>query len=172
MDAQVKKLNLVSFAILALCLILLLAWLFVYNKLNEKVIDYQNLKVKGNQLSDRGEEERGIAITLREASDRIKLLDSFFIKEGSDIIFIEQVENLAKIAGVLLEINSVSPDTGALRMSLKAEGTFSSLYHFLLMIEALPYQIQISDVEVLGGKEDGKWESLFNIKLLNYLPKK
>lgn len=171
MDGQIKKLNLVSFAIIGFCLVLTLAWLLGYSKLNQRSLDYQVLRVKVSQLSKQGESERETTIVLRNASDDIELLDNFFIKEGNDIVFIKKIENLAKIAGVTISINNLNPDSGALRMSLGAKGPFSNLYHLLLMIETLPYQVEVGGVEFSSGREVLVWEATFDLKLLNYLPK-
>jgi len=105
-------------------------------------------------------------------------LDSYFIRSSESVLFLEKIETLGKQTGVSLHTSSyvVVPKTGILEDQFFADGTFSELYNLLALIESMPYQISVKNVNFIKNStpENGKdqrppWTATFTVDLLSYI---
>lgn len=117
--------------------------------------------------------------------DRVKL-DSHFVTDDEVVNFIEKIENLGTDSGTKVEVISVYVDdvnkevtnqaaiNELLYLDFKTEGSFAQMFHFLSMLEKLPFKIDIPQVnfeKTLDGtgkvnKSLGSWKGLFSITVV------
>ncbi|MEO8638146.1 MAG: hypothetical protein ABI430_04580 [Candidatus Taylorbacteria bacterium] len=108
-------------------------------------------------------------------TDREKL-DSFFVGGDGVVPFIELVEGQGRLSGATTSITSVgtvksasaSSSIEVLNLQVEAAAGWKSLYHFLSLLENLPYRIALANVAMKtdqGGKK-GYWEASFVLKVL------
>lgn len=118
--------------------------------------------------------------------------------ESSDIVpFLNTVEGLAKKVGATAEIASVDElkDGGGLIMKVQTSGSFRNIYKFLTLLENSQYELEFTDIdiqkesgstptpdpdpepdaegevkEVPAPVLDSKWQAVFGIKLLSFIP--
>jgi len=123
-------------------------------------------KVREGKLSVANEE-------LKTTSDRIAKLDRYIVNRESIADFIESIEGLAAVSGTLLRVTSVSVLSSADKQSspafvefvsfaIEAEGSWSELQHLGMLIENVPFQVSVTEVELHPAdfsKGDSEWVS-------------
>ena len=150
-----------------------------------RVIDNKNQESKLLEAEWRSEMLRdnkmqSLDKSLRELSDERTELETHFAPSSDIVPFLDKVEGLAREARVKVEITSVffAKDHSGLSLELKASGTFSSIYKFLLLLENSPYELAFYGMElhrdmVSDIKEKNslppEWNSIFKIKLLSFV---
>ncbi len=109
---------------------------------------------------------------LKETQAKREKLDAFFVASDGVVGFIESVESLGNRAGVAIEITGVSiealptPRRGSelLRLSVRAEGDFKSVFYFLTLIESLPAPLEFERVSLEGS--EGAWKGVFSFSVV------
>ncbi len=100
-----------------------------------------------DQASKAGELKKSLA-TVQE---RQPVLASYFIDANDIVPFLETIEGYGRTTDVAVKFTMFtfknSPDK--LVVTLSAEGAFANLYHFMALLEAAPYQLNISSVNVM-----------------------
>ena len=180
MKNNLQKILLV--ASLTLFVILGLASVFLYKKINDN-----NQKADQNTVAwMEGERRRADIMSLdrsfQEITDDKILLEAHFAKSSDVVPFLDTLEKLAPKAGVKTEVDSVSvkdKDAG-LVVGMKASGSFTAIYKFIMLLENSPYELHFLSMDihkllqgsVSVGKDakDSKWEAVFKIQLLSFIP--
>jgi hypothetical protein len=88
-------------------------------------------------------------------------LKQVFVEEEDIALFIEEIEELARTAGIALEVGSVELGTGVwsdLSLTVRFSGNFSSTYRFLALLETVPYSSSIETVSFQKNTEGTTWE--------------
>lgn len=122
----------------------------------------------------RDQQLRALQDLLEElGSEEVALNERFLGPEGL-VPFIELIELVGKEAGVVVEVVSVGiqPDAEKvashewLKIALRTEGSWAKVFHFVMMLESIPYAIKFDQVG-LSLREDDKaafWEATFIIR--------
>jgi hypothetical protein len=135
-------------------------------------LDRSLIKGKNLNLSRR--------ITEETAIERDKL-DSYFISSNDVVSFIKEIENLANLADVSIEINSVSIGDyveeqkksdviEVLDLDINLSGSWSGSFHFISLLEEMPNKISVERLN-LSAKESSnnkttKWDGAIGLKIL------
>ena len=150
---------------------------------------FLNLKEKNNNISVLTNEVdtvlqkeiklRSVKYLIKDTEDERADLDSHFVIDDEVINFIEIIENLGMDSGAKIEVTNVSVSSTnkeaadqiniseLLYLDFKIEGRFAQMFHFLSILEKLPFKIDI--LRVNFGRipnEDGKiksWNGFFSI---------
>ncbi len=104
--------------------------------------------------------ERRVEETKQQRAD----VDAYFADVSALVPFLEQVEGLARIAGVTSKVDSVSEETrplsdiqsgkdkkatyGVVNVTVSFEGSWTQAYRFLSLIEHIPYASRIERAEL------------------------
>jgi len=180
MKNNLQKISLV--ASLTLFIILGLASVFLYKKINDN-----NQKADQNTIAWMEGERRRADImsldrSLQEITEDKALLETHFAKSSDVVPFLDTLEKLAPKAGVKTEVDSVNvkDNNVGLVVGLKASGSFVAIYKFITLLENSPYELdflsidihKLSSGSVSTGKDvrDSKWEAIFKIQLLSFIP--
>jgi hypothetical protein len=171
MNEKLKKITLLAAALLMGAGYV--AFFYAVRSMNDK-----ELLMKGDIERASAAEGRAISLNnfLRSTAETRASLDGHFVTEGTVADFIERLEGLGAIAGVEASLTSVEvPDNAPiLRASFKASGTFSGVYHFIALLEALPYELEIERLSLAKapaalGKRADLWEGEGSIELTSFL---
>ncbi len=106
-------------------------------------------------------------------------LDAVFIGQKDVLSFIKEIETLAKESGVEMEFRSVdiSKNNNEEKpiFQFKATGSFPDVFHYLVLLENIKYQIIFDNISfqergLVGSGDDAyvKWEAVFSVRLLSY----
>ncbi|MEK9132061.1 MAG: hypothetical protein AAB447_04100 [Patescibacteria group bacterium] len=117
--------------------------------------------------------------TLADVKNDVAFINSRVIGKDATVTFLDRVEGMAKIAGVTLATDALGVGAAGegvdgfleqIGVSFSAEGSYSSLRHFLSLLENAPYSITFSNVSFDRslGKDGVKvvWHGSFKITAL------
>lgn len=172
--------------ILAFTIILAIASIVFY------VLFFNNIKEKNNMIStiindvdtavQKEVKLKSVKDIIKDTTDGREKIDTYFINDDEIIGFIGEVEKIGRDIGVDVEIISVSISDSKLQqdniselldLDLKAEGQWSRIFHFLALIEKMPFKINISTINLEAiyesdNKKDssGIWKGFFSINAI------
>lgn len=157
---------------------------FLYRGTNINHGVYEQLTNDYKAEEKRREEIQSLNKAISEIDTEIAKLDSHFIKENQKdeqiALYLSSLEELAVSVGSKAEVTSVETPNDKIKnfsISLRVEGSFNSIYKFLLLLENSKYELDITSARILresGGEvlADGelpKWRADFKIKVLSFL---
>ena len=127
-----------------------------------------------NRLSEIRTIDRSIKTVEAEKMD----FESHFAHKSDVVPFLDSLERLAKSVGATAEVASVdtNADSPTLSLTMRATGSFDSLYRFIALLENSYYELEIVNlnlqrdtfVDELKGSAP-KWRVVVGIRLLSYL---
>lgn len=98
-------------------------------------------------------------------------IDSIFLNEENIVVLIEKLEQMASQAGVVLNLGGISMkadgggDTPVVQLSVR--GDFRKIYHYLALVENLPYYTSV-DKFVFEKEDEGLWCSNFELTVKSF----
>lgn len=118
---------------------------------------------------------RDVQNLIRDTEGDRERLDNYIVGNESIVDFLEVIEGLEQYTEAEISIKTIGEnDTGEfesieqLELNLTAEGSWGAVYHFFVLLESLPYRINISQVQFnsLGrstSEEDAidRWRGIF-----------
>ena len=133
---------------------------------NQVVTAYQEF-----YTSARGQEDL-LALTkiLTETAGARATVGTAFLSDTELISFIERLEGLARTAGVILKLDEPKVTGGkiaSLGLSFQAMGSFTGLYHFLSLLENLPYRLDWQNI-AWNFDSGTTWSGDFNLTITSY----
>ena len=150
--------------IIIILIILNLAGVAVYgffiakvSSLNKKIA-YIEAEIRSQD--DKEKELKQIANSLGDAEDDRQLLSKAFVVKGEEITFIEKIEELARGASLSMKIDSINvipsefKDKDKITMKITGGGSWRSVYKFFVMLESMPYFVDVSRV-AFNKNDDG-----------------
>lgn len=162
-----RKTTVIILSVFVAGALLVYAGMFVkVARLNAEISEIQT------KIQSQGNKEASLRLsgkTLVETQDERNSLSSFFVAEDGPVSFIENLESLARAAGVDVNIDSLSVDAWPndrfekLSVRLEAVGAWSDIYKFLILTENMPFVLNITRVLIsedtdTSGKSSGKWK--------------
>lgn len=156
----------------------LFAGLLAYGALLFLMIRNINTSVSASiELSGESNKEANLRLLKKSINDteeaRVKIA-SRFVSEDGIVSFIEKVESLGEISRAHVTIRSVSVEgekNDILKLELSAGGSFSEVFHFLTLVENLPFKVVLEKTSMLKlpkEKGDNKWEAMLTLDVLSF----
>ncbi len=131
---------------------------FIMKPLYKKIIVFEN-EISGAQKKiahfDR-QREHFITIgrSIRKEDATLKRVEKTILDINSPLPFIELIEELGREQGIQAKILvRDAPKDGLQKFQIIAEGDFPRLFHYLKVLEFLPYQIAFVSVQVSSSGE-------------------
>ena len=141
----------------------------------------------GGMVREMGE-IRGRILSLDLELKNMKILENFltetvggreriagsFVGEHDLVRFIEDLEDGGERNGVRVRVGSAALASGVTQAGptfmLEAEGSFASIFRYMVFLENIPYEIILEDVDMTSISQDGKkiWKGSFIVRLLSY----
>ena len=130
------------------------------------------------QESDIGQ----LRLNVKATDENLQNLNTHFIHTSDPVPFLTTVEDYGRTASVSTKFDAVSVDKKPDRLivSITAQGTFPAIYKFLSLLEAAPYQIAFSEVNVQSfsasatpnskQKPQTIWEAHIALAVLSIIP--
>lgn len=113
--------------------------------------------------------------TLEESESRRNALDALFLTPDNVIDFIGNIESWGTRIGVKTTLSGLREEGGkTLLFSVQAEGSFEKVMSFIELLENIPYDAHIDNVNLVnqgGGdaKEGANWRGTFSVRITSYI---
>lgn len=112
---------------------------------------------------------------LKETEEKRERLSNFFVSSEEVADFIEKLESVGRQSGVDVNINDVKVleiDGDSfkedLEVNLEASGNWDSVFHYLSLIESLPYVVEIEQARLSEREAEGSNFWVLNIVLTTF----
>lgn len=173
MNSWIPKTNTIIVAsslLLISVLIYGVSLLVINNKINAIELAYSNT---ANILAVE-EEARGLKVVADENRERIDFVNKFFVEKGDEVVFIEDIERLARSIGIKFNIVSISPvkpisdDVESKEISIKMniDGSWNNIMKFLDGLEKLPFGVSIQNFS-LDKPSGSSWTGSIDFLVFN-----
>ena len=137
------------------------------------------LSGRGAVLAAEAESLQALERLFASVEPERRSVDALFLDADRVVSFIEALEASGRDAGVRLDIQharlpaAASESAGSaatMEIALAAGGTFRDMFHFLELVELLPYQLQVTDLRLaaLTANGSGLWETQLRLRAFNY----
>jgi hypothetical protein len=143
----------------------LTGWLYLFSNFKKQnnfiKEEQQKILVNDKKL----ENSNSLKALMNEITDEKQKIDSAFLDKESIINFIENLESIAGKTGASIKIGNINIDNQekkSLSFQFNLTGNFNQLFHYLILMEKLPYLINIErmDFKKLAPNE---WGANFEI---------
>ncbi len=122
---------------------------------------------------------RSVKALVRETEDERRELEAHLLRRDDPTPFLTLLEGLGNTAGVTVEVSSLTEVTepegkeiafgglGSPRVTatVEIEGGFAQLYHFLRLVELMPYALTIERVALERNSEDQNWSGILSLTI-------
>ncbi|KKU75706.1 MAG: hypothetical protein UY01_C0006G0035 [Candidatus Nomurabacteria bacterium GW2011_GWB1_47_6] len=148
---------------------------YVFKAINENKAVASEALLAWKAEETKRDEVRSLDKFLESVRDDRASLDGHFAQSSNAVPFLDSLEELGGLASAKSEVLSVEMPVGGsdLLVTLKAEGSFKSVYKFLELLENSPYALEFVSLDIgRVSKTDAAagWEGFFKIKLLTFTP--
>lgn len=116
-------------------------------------------------LQDKEKSEQHIVLDTQESRAQ---MNTYFITEEDTVLFIERIEGLAQIAQTNLTIDAVNIKEEGLEVVVTTNGSWQSVFHFLSLIEAMPFRVSVKST-TLRHTQDYGWTGSFSILVTSFI---
>ncbi len=185
---EISRLN--KYLIALIVADLLLAIFFLYILLdfkNNRLTEVGDLNTELISLQSTDKMTSTINWTIKESKGLRDRLNFYFITKETTANFIEELETIAFRSGVTFKLNSLSigkeekikNKPSYLKLAMRFDGGFSNVYHFLTILENLPYRarfnsiniarIDTESIEVKENKLPFPWYGDVSLDMLSYV---
>ena len=155
--------------ILALSLLLF----YLFSGANQKIAEINDIRGQFYKYQRGAEKIRVLEKDMAELEKWKQETSGLILNKDTVVKFIEDTEQLANTADVALEMKSVNIFDGTKekpRFTLSIEGSFSSLYHFMRLLENSRYKIEFisASIKKPENEKTGNWFSELSLRLLSF----
>ncbi len=151
---------------------------FLYQGIKDNQRVYNEAETAWQREEDRLAEIRMIDRSIKTVEAEKAMFESHFARKSDVVPFLDSLERLAKSVGTTAEVSSVdtTTDTNTLSLTMRASGSFDSVYRFLTLLENSYYVLEVTGFSMQRdtfveptGQQLPKWKAVINLKLLSYL---
>lgn len=115
---------------------------------------------------------------LKDLSQDTARINAFFVSPDRAISVIEDIEALSSVVGVTIAVADVriqdqntATGEGMLSMNVAASGSWRSMAHLLLLLDALPFQSELDSVTLtLVSADEGDASAQWSLRGLLHVP--
>jgi hypothetical protein len=125
------------------------------------------------------EQMKNLSLSLALVQSDVDKVNSHIVTADGEVAFIEEVENLAKADNLGIKIDTVNVAQANdltpagleyLNLSMSVTGSWLSTFHFLSLIENMPYDVMVnqSDISDISDGVTGptQWQGDFQISVI------
>lgn len=143
---------------------------FSVEKQKEKFIAERTARA---EASARKEALSALMRTLDETKEERTDLFTRVLQEEDVIDLLALIETVGKEQGVVLTTNSLTVEPinatfESLVVSIDVEGPLTGVMHVLKLLEHLPYQSSVRNVQVLRNESEEGWKSTYDVRVTKY----
>lgn len=165
-----------------LSLILLVAssalFFFLYREIKSTDAEAEQLAANWQTEAKRRENMKTVEQSLKKVEIEKMMLETHFAKSSDVVPYLDMIEKLARDVGAWAEVLEVDfpKDNVGLVVQVHAEGSFTSLYKFITLLENSPYEMEFNamDLKKLDSgdpeaKGESAWSVTLGVKLLTFV---
>lgn len=173
-----KKTHIFFWLSLSSAVILLGVYVFLFHTMRSMSQQGATLQSEVLALESQESELESVKKNLNDTEDQQKKLSSYFIDQANIVPFLVTIEGYAHDVSANAELGDVKIEENPhrLTLSLSAKGTFRSVYHFISLLEAMPYESTITSIDLHtvvptglvaanGSVDTGGWEALISLEV-------
>lgn len=146
-------------------------WGFLYGQIKAKRDKIVALTGEALNADLKRKNIQGLDRSLNSIVQEKTKVEAAFAGEKELVRFIEDVERLAALSGITLEIKSASlpldPKEKGPVFTLNIKGGFGQAFRFLTLLESANYEIIFEEAR-LNKSEEAGWAGQVRLKLLSY----
>ena len=165
-------------------LVLVLGGGYAYAFLHVRALNQQSAALATETAAlEKQESDIGqLRLNVKATDENLQNLNTHFIHTSDPVPFLTTVEDYGRTASVSTKFDAVSAEKkpDRLNVSITAQGTFAAVYRFLSLLEAIPYQIQFTEVNAQSfsasadpnskQKPQTIWEARISLSVLSIIP--
>jgi hypothetical protein len=176
-----KKL-LIFYAIIIIAALVFYTILFI--SIREKTIAVSLLSNEIDVVMQREAKLSSIKALVKDTDTERRMLNLYIVGSDEEIGLIEMIEALGNDTGAAIEIisvgiepllsNSIESDTAELlRLNFTASGSWKSVFHMLALIESIPFNVTVTQVNLEREADHDKnksnsWTGSFSIAVVKH----
>lgn len=163
-----------TLAAATLCIASVLIYVGVHALVQKNQQKLITLQVEIAQVQKQEETIRSTRNLIQETRDERNELEAQLLAREDPGTFLELLENLAREAGVMLEVTSLSEEgprpgveapyggvgSPAVQAVFAIDGSFAQTNHFIAMVEVMPYAVTLDRVALERSKTGGAWSGV------------
>lgn len=146
------------------------AW--IYRTISAKTKEVFKLNLKLANLESEQKSMLGLKKFLEETKKDKDKINKVFLSEGRIVEFIEELEKLGRAENVEIKIQSalVSEKRDANPIfNFELAGNFENIFRTAVLMENLPYQLEIEEFSLTKEEKGKKWRGQFKINILSFI---
>lgn len=141
---------------------------FLYTRIGHVSASVEETAGRVTQLLVLQDKEKNEQHVVADTKESRKTLGSYFIKEEDAVSFIEELEDVASIAGAALRIEQVDINNAGLRVDMTVTGGWQETFHTLSLLETMPLQAVVEHASFQHRGEEG-WHSSFSVLVTSFM---
>ncbi len=158
---KTQKITVVTVCIL---LIFIFGYAYLHKQINELYRKLETIKVELGVMDRLAENRQTTVELLQNLSEKREELHSHFVSTEALTPFLESIESIAEDAGVLLEVKKVNKESSKNNIDVLkyvvdvvfvVDGGWNEFYHFISLLEMLPYTNTITNATYSMNEKDG-----------------
>ena len=166
-----KKFIITIILIILLNGVVLAGWLYLFSSLKKEnnFIKEKRQEILANDK--KLENSNSLKILMNEIVDERQKIDSAFLDKESVVNFIEKLELIADRTDASIKIGKINIDNqerGGLYLQFDLTGNFNQLFHYLVLLENLPYLINIEKMD-LKNLAPNRWAADLEISTDSFI---
>ena len=144
-------------ALLLVVILAALGYAFALHELRITNAANASLTKQNNTIVEEESQIDTVRKGLEQTDARRATLTSYFVDAGNVVPFLETVEGYGKTVNASTSFTTVQmqKDPTYLKVTVTARGSFQSIYRFIGMLEAAPYETAIQGVDIRQVLPDG-----------------
>lgn len=180
------RLKTIRIALIIAVLVACGLWYGLFIVIKNSVTDISIFEAKADEASQYQDRNRALHILLKDIQPDLDKLSSRLVASEGAVPFIDTIETLARETGLAITTQSISQaqaPEGAdtferLQLVLSTDGSWSSTYKFLTLLETLPYKITLKSTSftredagtatVSTSTKAKNWKSSFIVDVLKH----
>lgn len=147
-----------------------------YLVIKSKLSDVQNRIRESRVTSEENAALNKLASSIDAVKSDIERLNSRLVAKDGEVLFLENIERLARSQGNTITVNDAKYEEiegqkqiQYLRIALVVDGSWSSTYSFIKLLESMPYKIEIDSVFLnydTQAKSSGVWNTAISLRTI------
>lgn len=145
----------------ALFLVSVSVWAGMFYMIEHKIEEAKVIEGQITEEKSYEDRNRSLKVLLDDSNGDITRLNSRYVGASSTVDFLESIETYGKLSGAFATVDTVqegeykeNPEAfKTLSLAISATGSWQQVYHFLSLLENMPYKVSMPNVVLAGGTQ-------------------
>jgi len=149
----------------------LFGWFYFFSLLKNQSDLIQEKRQNIANSEKKLQNNNSLKTLMEEISPEKEKVDSAFLNDDNLAAFVEKLESTAALTNTFIKIGNIAIDSSGkngLSVEFSLEGNFQQIFHYLVLLENLPYLLNIERMD-FGSLASGRWNADFKILVTSFL---